>query len=258
MITILNVCHLVYSLNEVVSMIKIGMTHSTFGQLDRSLLDPKFWIKDFTWTREGFCYTLNSSLRVGTDYEKDIIGFFANDKNAHQIIYIHDPQFFVINNNPMALSKKRFKVASNTFQYQRISLVKHVLLNHAKVPCEPRKDYSFRDCVRNSLADKVKCRLPWPSSTNPINKIPVCENLAEFLQFEKLYADVKDKSTTEIEDLTKCLRPCQYNEYKMVDGPTSISEKIEDARSAFLFWFVTTETLVQEQSFVYPWQSLVS
>ena len=93
-----------YSLNEVVSMIKIGMTHSTFGQLDRSLLDPKFWIKDFTWTREGFCYTLNSSVRVGTDYEKDIIGFFANDNNAHQIIYIHDPQFFVINNNPMALS----------------------------------------------------------------------------------------------------------------------------------------------------------
>ena len=65
-------------------------------------------------------------------------------------------------------------------------------------------------------------------------------------------------STTEIEDQTKCMRPCQYNEYKMVDGPTSISEKIEDASSAFLFWFVTTETLVQEQSFVYPWQSLVS
>ena len=86
----------------------------------------------------------------------------------------------------------------------------------------------------------------------------MCENLAEFLQFEKLYAELKDKSTTEIEDLTKCLRPCKYNEYKMVDGPTSISEKIEDARSALLFWFVTTETLVQEQSFVYPWQSLVS
>ena len=66
LLTILNVCHLVYSLNEVVSMIKIGMTHSTFGQLDRSLLNPKFWIKDFTWTREGFCYTLNSSVRVGT------------------------------------------------------------------------------------------------------------------------------------------------------------------------------------------------
>ena len=86
----------------------------------------------------------------------------------------------------------------------------------------------------------------------------MCENLAEFLQFEKLYAELTDMSITEIEDLTKCLRPCQYNEYKMVDGPTSISEKIKDASSAFLFWFVTTETLVQEQSFVYPWQSLVS
>ena len=88
-------------------MVKIGMTHSNIGQLDRTLLDPEFWIKDFTSAREGFCYTLNSSVIVGTDYEKDIIGFFAMDENAHHVIYIHDPEFFQINDNAMALSKKK-------------------------------------------------------------------------------------------------------------------------------------------------------
>ena len=88
-------------MDEVVSVAKIGITHSNIDQIDRSLLDPKLWIKDLTWTRDGFCYSLNSSARVGTEYEKDAIVFFSNNTDMHQIIFIHDPDFFVINDNPM-------------------------------------------------------------------------------------------------------------------------------------------------------------
>ena len=41
--------------DKVVPMARVGMTHSNIDQMDRSLLDPKFWIKEFTWTRDGFC-----------------------------------------------------------------------------------------------------------------------------------------------------------------------------------------------------------
>ena len=177
----------------------------------------------------------------------------------HQIIYIHDPNFFVVNANPMALSKTRIKVMANSFRYQRIALVEHSLINHAKIPCEPRRDYSFRGCVRNLFTAKVKCRLPWPaldSSADP-GGVPVCQNLAQFLQFEKLYAQLEDVSTSSIENITKCLRPCRYKEYRMVNGPTAISETNTRFSSIFMFWFVSTETLVEEQSLVYPWQSLV-
>ena len=121
-------------MDEVVSVAKIGITHSNIDQIDRSLLDPKLWIKEFTWTRDGFCYTLNSSTRVGTEYEKGAIVFFSNNTDMHQIIYIHDPDFFVINDNPMALPKTRIKVLTNSFQYQRIALVQHSLVNHPKAP----------------------------------------------------------------------------------------------------------------------------
>ena len=151
------ICHPAYSLDEVVSVAKIGITQSNIDWTDRSLLDPKLWIKEFTWTRDGFCYTLNSSIRVGTDYEQSVIAFFSNDTDMHQIIYIHDPDFFVVNANPMALSKTRIKVMANSFRYQRIALVEHSLINHAKIPCEPRRDYSFQGCVRNSFTAKVKC-----------------------------------------------------------------------------------------------------
>ena len=56
---------------------------------------------------------------------------------------------------------------------------------------------------------------------------------------------------------TKCLRPCYYKEYRMVNGPTPSSVRFSNLSSIFMFWFVSTETLVEEQSFVYPWHSLV-
>ena len=242
-------------LDEVVPMARIGMNHYNMDQKDRSLLDPKFWIKEFTWTRDGFCYTLNSSVRVGTGYEEDGIVFFSNATDMHQIIYIHDPDFFVVNDNPLALPKTRIKVMAKSFQYQRIILVEHRLINHAKIPCEPRRDYNFRECVRKSFSARVKCRLPWPVAVD--SSVPVCQNLTQFLHFEKLYAQLEEVSTSSIENITKCVRPCHYNEYRMVNGPTAISERKTKSSSIFMFWFVSTEILLEEQSFVYPWQSLV-
>ena len=147
---------------------------------------------------------------------------------------------------------------ADSFQYQRILLVEHSLLNHPKIPCEPRRDYSFRGCVRNSFTKKVKCRLPWPAIDSSVDSgVPVCQNLTQFLQFEKFYAQIEEVSTSSIENITKCLRPCHYKEYRMVNGPTGLSETNTDFSSIFMFWFVSTETLVEEQSLVYPWQSLV-
>ena len=87
--------------------------------------------------------------------------------------------------------------------------------------------------------------------------VPFCQNLSQFLQFEKLYAQLEEVSTSSIENITNCLRPCRYKEYRMVNGPTASSETSTRFSSIFIFWFVSTETLVEEQSFVYPWQSLV-
>ena len=146
---------------------------------------------------------------------------------------------------------------SGTYEYQRISLSKHILIDRQKSHGEPRKDYSFRGCVRKSFADKVKCRLPWPSSDSSSSDQPVCQNLSQFLQFENLYAKLEEMSTRSIERFTKCLRPCQYKEYRMVNGRVGLSHKFKNISSILMFWFVSTETLVEEQSFVYPWQSLV-
>ena len=217
-------------------------------------MDPKFWIQDFTVTRDGFCYTLNCSLKIGSDYETHALAISAKDNTSHQVIYVHDPDFFIVNGNPKTASKTRTKAMANTFQYQTISLVEHRLLNHYKVPCEPKRNYSFRECVRKSLEEEVKCRLPWPESSE--DYLPVCQNLTQFIHFERLYAQIEAVSTNSIENITRCLRPCHYKEYRMEDIPGTISKKPEKFSSAFVFWFVSTEINVEEQAFVYPWQSL--
>ena len=173
--------------------------------------------------------------------------------------HISKPLSNALTNSAMALPKTRIKVLPNSFQYQRIALVQHSLVNHPKAPCEPRRDYSFRGCVRNSFTAKVKCRLPWPppDSSADTGSVPFCQNLSQFLQFEKLYAQLEEVSTSSIENITNCLRPCRYKEYRMVNGPTASSETSTRFSSIFMFWLVSTETLVEEQSFVYPWQSLV-
>ena len=237
--------------NDVVAEATIGMAESK-----TSLMDPKFWIRDFTLTRDGFCYTLNCSLKVGSDYETHAVAIYAKDNTSHQVIYVHDPDFFILNGNPRATSKTSTKAMANTFQYQTISLVEHSLLNHEKVPCEPRRDYSFRECVRKSFVEKVKCRLPWPELISAENGVPVCQHLDQYIHFEKLYAEINVVSTNSIENITKCLRPCHYKEYRMEDIPGTISKKPEKFSSAFVFWFVSTEVNVEDQAFVYPWQSL--
>ena len=240
--------------NDVVAEATIGM-----GKSKKSLMDPSLWIPDFTITRDGFCYTLNSSIKIGSDYESHALSILAKDNTTHQVIYVHDPDFFIVNGNPRATSKTRVKAMANTFQYQTISLVERSLLNHDKVPCEPKRGYSFRECVRNSFVKEVNCRLPWPQLISAKeDDVPICQNLTEYIHFEKLYAQIGVVSTNSIENITRCLRPCHYKEYRMEDRPESLSKKREGFSSAFVFWFVSTEINVEEQSLVYPWQSLAS
>ena len=105
----------------------------------------------------------------------------------------------------------------------------------------------------------MNCRLPWPQLISAKeDDVPICQNLTEYIHFEKLYAQIGVVSTNSIENITRCLRPCHYKEYRMEDRPESLSKKREGFSSAFVFWFVSTEINVEEQSLVYPWQSLAS
>ena len=104
-----------FELSDVVGNAWIGGVSKT------SLMDPSFWIPDFTWARDGRCYTLNYSRNIADDYEKDIMMFGSTYPNRHQIMFIHDANFFAISDNPKAFSMMRTKAMNNTFRLSNTS-----------------------------------------------------------------------------------------------------------------------------------------
>ena len=240
-----------FNFSEVVGFARLG---AVGGQ---PLMDDSIWTPDFTWMRDGRCYTLGYKKNIGDDIEKDSLWLFSNDSTKHQVIFVHDPNFFAMNDNPKALSMTRFKVLKDDNVMYRISLVKHVLLNRPANPCEEDIEYNFVACVKESFSKEVGCRLPFDHLSDQAR--PVCETIKQYSRFENLYAKITDKATKSIETTTKCKKPCNYNEFRFEGSPTFASPNlIKEYSSSFALWYVSTQTTLEVEEEVYPWTSLVA
>jgi hypothetical protein len=227
-----------FSLDEVVHVENKGR--------NRTLMDPSHWTEDFSRPRNGRCNTLNYGGNV-TENKHDILLFFAKDDTKELDMYVHDPHFFLINLNPMALSKSRHKSEINKKTYNQISVVEHQLLNVPTDQCEAAPNYSFMACVKESFSSRVGCRLPWDRWSNPAR--PVCTTFDQFRQFEDFYDALIDKSTSWIEALTKCLKPCRYKEYRHEAGPIRFSTtQSKDYNSSIGLWYVSMEAVLSVQT----------
>ena len=59
-----------------------------------------------------------------------------------------------------------------------------------------------------------------------------------------------------IQEVTGCLVPCSYKQYKTVGQPTPSSEP-----SNYTFvgiWSISNSTFMEEEALIYPWTSLVA
>ena len=102
------------------------------------------------------------------------------------IVFFHEPDFFAMFMNPLALPVKQLQIAATTkidkntlFHTLQVSfktlytvtsksplleyfqVVKKERLNRAEAPCEPANDYSFTSCVTESKARSINCTMPW-------------------------------------------------------------------------------------------------
>ena len=128
-------------------------------------------------------------------------------------------------------------------------MIKHKRLNLEHQPCEEAEDYNFNICVKESLSEKVGCRLPWDRWSRQDRAI--CTEREQFRQFEIGYLDLMLKEVGNIERSTGCLKPCSYNEYKFVNSiPKDIMAKdIPDDKIAIGLWAVSEETQFEDEVF---------
>ena len=107
------------------------------------------WLEDLTEMEEfGKTYTFDINRNIGTDWRTDQI-FLLFGFDLVYDIFIHDPNFFILNYNPNGLPSLYIKIQPNASfnHYNKLSLTEHHEMNSGGDPCEEDPAYSFQVVV---------------------------------------------------------------------------------------------------------------
>ena len=107
-----------------------------------SLMDSKFWTTHFTSMKFGRGYTLRFGWNSSADYDQV---YLLLSHSLEYTIFIHDHEYFMVSENPLALSTLYVAFNPNeTFShYERLLVTENQLLEN----CETEPGYSFQSCI---------------------------------------------------------------------------------------------------------------
>ena len=112
--------------------------------------------KHFRGPGAGRIFTLRlAGLKIGpNDAETQFFLFLAP---TFVNVMLHDPDFFILNDNPYGLPTvtRVFDAATMYSHYHRIALTEIEELDLPTDPCNNDQSYNFNSCVRRSLARQV-------------------------------------------------------------------------------------------------------
>ena len=83
-----------------------------FHNREKIELRQEFLSEDFTSVWAGRYFTLNLPLKIGPNYSKDQL-FFSLHSNLTFTVFVHDPDYFLFNLNPIALPTTMRKFTTN-------------------------------------------------------------------------------------------------------------------------------------------------
>ena len=107
-----------------------------------------------------FCWTsLHSQLALGYWPDDTLDQFFLLLAPGLVRIHLHDPGFYIFNQNPAGppMERLQFNVKKNmTSIYRMLGMAEMNELNVPSDPCNEDEAYNFNSCVRRSLAMQVQ------------------------------------------------------------------------------------------------------
>ena len=100
-----------------------------------------------------------------------------------------------------------------------LKATQHTKLNTKSNPCKESHDYSFQNCIYAKMISKIGCQPYWLDYI--ITGIKNCSKASQLDSFLKKMADLNGiSSAKELADEYKCLKPCNYMEYKVLSNKT--------------------------------------
>ena len=143
--------------SEIIQSVFVGVS----PQKEVNLTGQSVVREDFTFTRAGIYFTLSLPLKIGSNVLKDKVQIALNTSLSY-LLFIHDPEYFLFNDNPTAIPGKRRRLdtieANPKKWHYRLELVEVNKLNLPTSPCNDDPSYNFLLCVRKSVASKVQLR----------------------------------------------------------------------------------------------------
>ena len=235
--------------------------HAELGLgLRQSLMAPHHWREDFIALLGlglGHSYTLVYPQLRGNNWLSDDINLHVNTSDGFsRRIFIHDPDYFVLNMNPLALPNKMLTLTQLPGRvYYSLAIKEHRKLDTQNDPCVEEPGYSFTTCVKESLSRKTGCRPPWDTLSDQGRA--ECTTLQQYRNFTRVYENIVLASMSVIINKTGCNKPCRYREYVVVEGPV---ESVMEAYSYFSvdLWLSSTDITILTDIPVYPWTSLIA
>ena len=103
----------------------------------------------------GIIYTMNLPLKIGpNDMDTQFFLFLAP---ALVNVMLHDPHFFIYNDNPYGVptATQVFDAGRQNSHYRRIAMSEMQEMDLPSDPCNIDPKYNFNSCVRRSLARQV-------------------------------------------------------------------------------------------------------
>ena len=114
------------------------------------------------WHRQPspyICHTLDVDMKIETDVAIGRITFNLN-RTLNYVFHIHSPELYFQSTNSLALpavNNVKVFLPSDCNSYITLALNQHHKLNTPSRPCEEAPEYSFTDCVIESMARQVGC-----------------------------------------------------------------------------------------------------
>ena len=141
----------------------------------------------FTIPFLGRHFTLKPSVTISKN-NSDVIAFYI-DAGFSYVVQIHDENFFVFNQNPLALPTRDWVIKGQTLKgggyFYKMTLTKHKKLNLEHKPCKEDPMYNFNTCIRENLSKKVGCRFPMDKQSP--KSMELCSTASELRQFGQIY-----------------------------------------------------------------------
>ena len=223
-----------------------------------SINNEKLWISDVSQLQFGKCHTLQNYGQLGVNLELDAAYFKLNPSLPYRL-YLHDPSYFFLTANPLAIPQieRAVKVAKNRtsrVQMQYISATKHIAINRPDAPCEEDKDYSFTTCIKKSVVKFAGCKVPWD---NDIENIRECRTVDEVVMHISRYINLSISEQQTVFKLTGCKPPCTYLKY--VDVAAKGSEwETDNSSLLYILSFATTQVTIKREIYIYPFSSFLA